>query len=90
MHYYPNNITTNANGEPYAGSRQIGGNGWNAYNRVLAGDISGDGYADLLATEPDGTMHYYPNNITTNANGEPYTGSRQIGGNGWNAYNRIF
>ncbi|GHJ52180.1 hypothetical protein Nm8I071_14870 [Nonomuraea sp. TT08I-71] len=88
--YYPNNIKTNANGEPYTGSRQIGGTAWNSYNRALAGDVSGDGYADLIATKPDGTMHYYPNNIKTNTNGEPYTGSRQIGGNGWNSYNRIF
>ncbi|GHJ52182.1 hypothetical protein Nm8I071_14890 [Nonomuraea sp. TT08I-71] len=87
--YYSNNITTNANGEPYTGSRQIGGNAWNSYNRVLIGDVSGDRYADLIATKPDGTLWYYSNNITTNANGEPYTGSRQIGGNAWNSYNRV-
>jgi hypothetical protein len=90
LQYYSNNINSNANGEPYTGSRQIGDSGWNAFNRVVSGDVSGDGYADVLATKPDGTLWYYPNNINSNANGEPYTGSRQIGGNGWNAYNRIF
>ncbi|WP_446210939.1 FG-GAP-like repeat-containing protein [Micromonospora sp. IBSANI012] len=90
LHYYSNNINSNPDNLPYISSREIGGPGWNAYNRVMAGDVSGDGYADLLATKPDGTLHYYSNNIKSNPNNLPYIGSREIGGPGWNSYNRVF
>jgi hypothetical protein len=53
-------------------------------------DVSGDGYADLLATKPDSTLHYYANNINTNPDNRPYTSGRQIGDSGWNAFNRVF
>ncbi|WP_446210937.1 FG-GAP-like repeat-containing protein [Micromonospora sp. IBSANI012] len=89
LHYYPNNINSSPDGKPYAGGREIGGPGWNAYNRLMIGDVSGDGYADLIATKPDGTLHYYSNNINSNPDNLPYISSREIGGPGWNAYNRV-
>ncbi|MFI0797092.1 tachylectin-related carbohydrate-binding protein, partial [Micromonospora rubida] len=85
--YYGNNINTNPDNRPYGDGRQIG-TGWNQYNRLFLADVSGDGYADLLATKPDGTLHYYSNNINTNPDNRPYGDGRQIG-TGWNQYNRI-
>jgi hypothetical protein len=89
LHYYSNNINTNPDGRPYTSGREIG-SGWGGFDRIMAGDVSGDGYADLVATKPDSTLHYYPNNINTNPDNRPYTSGRQIGDSGWNAFNRVF
>ncbi|MFI6820503.1 FG-GAP-like repeat-containing protein [Micromonospora sp. NPDC050187] len=89
LHYYSNNINTNPDNRPYTSGRQIGDSGWNAFSRVMTGDVSGDGHADLIATKPDGTLWYYPNNINTNPDNRPYTSGREIG-TGWNSFNRIF
>ncbi|MFI0797093.1 FG-GAP-like repeat-containing protein [Micromonospora rubida] len=88
LHYYGNNINTNPDNRPYTDGRQIG-TGWNGFNRILIGDVTGDAHADLVATKPDGTLHYYGNNINTNPDNRPYTDGRQIG-TGWNGFNRIF
>jgi hypothetical protein len=82
--YYPNNLNLNATGLPYSAGNEIG-SGWNADNRVVPGDISGDGYADIVATKPDGSMYYYPNNFNINSNHLPYTGGVQIGSD-WNQF----
>ncbi|MER7416130.1 FG-GAP-like repeat-containing protein [Micromonospora peucetia] len=85
--YYQNVYATNPSG-PLSSGVQIG-TGWNGYTRIVPGDVSGDGYVDLIATESDGTLWYYGNNINTSSNGKPYARSRLIG-TGWNQYNRIF
>ncbi|MGW8065238.1 FG-GAP repeat domain-containing protein [Streptomyces ziwulingensis] len=85
MWLYSNNFTRD-NGTPYNSSRQIG-QGWNNFNRIIAADATGDGYTDLVAFKPDGTMWLYSNNFTRD-NGTPYNSSRQIG-QGWNNFNRI-
>ncbi|MDX8029763.1 VCBS repeat-containing protein [Lentzea sp. BCCO 10_0856] len=78
LHYLPNNINSNPGGRPYGDSINIGG-GFLPFNEIITGDLSGDGYADLMARKPDGTLHYFPNNINSNAGGRPYTTSTQIG-----------
>ncbi|MEU7249004.1 hypothetical protein AB0A87_12825, partial [Streptomyces sp. NPDC045251] len=82
---YSNNFNRD-NGDPYGDVRQIG-HGWNNYNRIIAADATGDGYTDLVALKPDGTMWLYSNNFNRD-NGDPYGDVRQIG-HGWNNYNRI-
>ncbi|MFD1047192.1 FG-GAP repeat domain-containing protein, partial [Kibdelosporangium lantanae] len=37
------------------------GYGWNAYDRILLGDASGDHRSDLIATDDDGKLHVYLN-----------------------------
>ncbi|MEU6716803.1 VCBS repeat-containing protein [Nonomuraea sp. NPDC046802] len=44
-------------------------------------DVSGDGYADVLAVKSDGSLNYFANNFNVSANA-PYGNSRQIG-SGW-------
>ncbi|BCB82850.1 hypothetical protein Psuf_001630 [Phytohabitans suffuscus] len=85
MWLYSNNFNRD-NGRPYSDVRQIG-SGWNAFNRIIAADATGDGYTDLVAWKPDGTMWLYSNNFNRD-NGHPYSDVRQIG-SGWNGYNRI-
>jgi hypothetical protein len=49
--------------------------------------VTGDGYTDLLATKPDGTMWLYPNNIERD-NGVPYSDNRQVG-SGWTGFDQL-
>ncbi|MGW6930095.1 FG-GAP-like repeat-containing protein [Lentzea sp. NPDC054927] len=78
LHYFPNNINTNPGGRPYTNGINIG-SGFQVFTNILLADVSGDGYADLLATKPDGTLHYFPNNINSNPGGRPFTTSTQVG-----------
>ncbi|MFG2105108.1 peptidoglycan DD-metalloendopeptidase family protein, partial [Micromonospora echinaurantiaca] len=87
LHYYSNNINSNPDNRPFTTGREIG-TGWNGLDRVMSGDVSGDGYADVIGTKPDGTLWYYPNNIRSNPDNRPYTSGREIG-SGWNGFNRL-
>jgi DNA-directed RNA polymerase subunit N (RpoN/RPB10) len=85
MWLYSNNFIRD-NGAPYGSGRQIG-HGWNNFDRIIAADATGDGFTDLVALKPDGTMWLYSNNFIRD-NGAPYGSGRQIG-HGWNNFNRI-
>jgi DNA-directed RNA polymerase subunit N (RpoN/RPB10) len=85
MTLYSNNILID-DGIPYARHREIG-HGWNGFDRLIPADVTGDGYTDLLALTPDGTMTLYSNNFVAD-DGIPYGVHREIG-HGWNAYDRI-
>ncbi|MFI8370460.1 FG-GAP-like repeat-containing protein [Streptomyces sp. NPDC085466] len=62
------------------------GGGWNAYDRLAGGsDLTGDGRADLVATDKTGVLWLYP--ATGNA-GAPFSARKRIGG-GWGIYNEI-
>ncbi|WP_249999015.1 CHAP domain-containing protein [Actinoplanes sp. M2I2] len=84
---YANNIERD-NGDPYSVGRQIG-HGWNGFDKLVGADVTGDGFTDLVARKPDGTLWLYPNNIVRD-NGMPYSGgSKQIGFSGWNAFDTL-
>ncbi|MFC5241103.1 FG-GAP repeat domain-containing protein [Streptomyces atrovirens] len=85
MWLYSNNFVRD-DGIPYSSGRQIG-HGWNTYDRIIAADATGDGFTDLVALKPDGTMWLYSNNFVRD-DGIPYSSNRQIG-HGWNTFNRI-
>ncbi|MCJ0871018.1 VCBS repeat-containing protein [Streptomyces sp. AP-93] len=61
------------------------GSGWGSYNKLFgAGDITGDGRADLLARGSDGTLWAYPGNGTAGF------GDRvKIGDGGWNTLKKL-
>ncbi|WP_223874435.1 FG-GAP repeat domain-containing protein [Salinispora mooreana] len=86
---YSNNIERD-NGVPYsyASSRQIG-QSWDAFDTIIGADVTGDGYTDLVARKPDGTLWLYSNNIVRD-NGVPYSyaSSRQIG-QSWDVFDTI-
>ncbi|MFJ7213421.1 GH25 family lysozyme [Amycolatopsis sp. NPDC098790] len=63
---------------PYSSGTQVGA-GWAQFDRIQAGDVTGDGRADLTATKPDGTLWLYTNGGSNTA---PY-GSGTLIGSGW-------
>ena len=78
---YPNNIERD-NGSPYGAATQIG-HGWNGFNKLIGADVTGDGFTDLVARKPDGTLWLYANNFARN-NASPFSTAKQIGFSGWN------
>nr|WP_229402483.1 VCBS repeat domain-containing M23 family metallopeptidase [Micromonospora okii] len=84
---YGNNIVRD-DGMPYnGGSRQVG-HGWGAYTRILAADVTGDGFTDLLALDAAGKLWLYANNFVRD-DGMPYNGGRREVGHGWGAFESI-
>jgi hypothetical protein len=69
---------------PYGLGTQIGA-GWTGYTHLTAADMDGDGYADLLAVAPDGTLREYHNRQDSAA---PYGSSTQIG-SGWQTFTQV-
>ncbi|MEU3631663.1 VCBS repeat-containing protein [Streptomyces fradiae] len=75
----------NGQGTGFAGRTSVG-TGWGAYNALVgAGDITGDGRADLLARTPGGTLYLYPG--TGNASA-PFKARVKVG-TGWQAYTKL-
>ncbi|MEU6716804.1 VCBS repeat-containing protein [Nonomuraea sp. NPDC046802] len=79
LNYFANNFNVSPNA-PYGNSRQIG-SGWADMKHTALGDVNGDGYADILAAKPDGTLRYYGNNFNASPTA-PYGSGYQIG-SGW-------
>jgi Phosphodiester glycosidase len=62
------------------------GTDWLTFNHVALGNMNPeDGYADIVATKPDGTLWRYINSGNV---ASPYSLPSQIG-NGWQTFNRI-
>ena len=62
---------------PY-GSATYVGSGWQAYDRILVGDVTNDGFADIVARTPAGALWLYRNT----GYGHFYP-ALQIGHSGW-------
>lgn len=64
-----------SNTAPYSTGMLIG-SGWQVFGWFLAGDVTGDGRADIVAERPDGTLWLYVNGGSNTA---PYSTGSQIG-----------
>jgi hypothetical protein len=82
MYVYPNQ---GGSGTSTWGPSAYAGYGWN-FAHVLAGDVDGDGRADLVAIDDDGKMYVYPNKGGT---GTSTWGPSTYAGYGWNAYSKV-
>ncbi|MFF3289032.1 FG-GAP repeat domain-containing protein [Streptomyces sp. NPDC003023] len=75
----------NGNGSAVAPRIKIGA-GWNGYNAIVgAGDITGDGRADIVARTPAGQLYLYKGHGQAGWVFE----SRQLIGGGWQGYNKL-
>ncbi|MFC8271305.1 FG-GAP repeat domain-containing protein [Streptomyces sp. NPDC057271] len=65
------------------------GGGWHIYNKVLApGDLTKDGFQDLLARTPDGTLYLYAAKGTAFDYTGPFKTRVKVGG-GWQIYDQL-
>ncbi|KUL48520.1 hypothetical protein ADL22_09285 [Streptomyces sp. NRRL F-4489] len=72
-------------GQRVASRIKVGG-GWNAYDALVgAGDITGDGLADIVARTPGGTLYLYAGTGVADA---PFKARVSLGG-GWNTYRKL-
>jgi FG-GAP-like repeat len=70
---------------PFDPPTRVGG-GWNTYNLLAgAGDLTGDGHADLLARDGAGVLWLYKGTGKTAA---PFAARARVGA-GWNTYNLV-
>ncbi|MFS8103810.1 VCBS repeat-containing protein [Lentzea alba] len=90
-------VVTQANGElfqyansynvnparPYGARNRIG-EGFGQFSIVRSADLTGDGYAELIAMRPNGELLFFENN--TNANGGVPYGSGKWTGDGFNVF----
>lgn len=73
---------TGTNTAPFAARTKVGG-GWGVYNELTgAGDVTGDGRADVLARDASGVLWLYKG---TGQAASPFTARTRVGG-GWSAY----
>jgi hypothetical protein len=75
-------------GAPYGRAGYIG-SGWQTYDRIVAGDFTGDGRTDLIARRPDGTLWLYQNTGAKTATGL-FRPRIQIGLGGWQQFDKLF
>ncbi|MCP9944129.1 VCBS repeat-containing protein [Streptomyces somaliensis] len=72
-------------GQGFAGRSDVG-SGWGVYDALVgAGDITGDGRADLLARTPGGVLYLYAGTGNPNA---PFKARVKVG-TGWQAYAKL-
>ncbi|MFL9683743.1 FG-GAP-like repeat-containing protein [Streptomyces sp. KL110A] len=70
---------------PFAPRTQVGG-GWQTYDKLTGGsDLTGDGRADLLATDRSGALWLYRSTGDTRT---PFAARKKIG-TGWQVYNQL-
>ncbi|MFB7358441.1 FG-GAP repeat domain-containing protein [Streptomyces gardneri] len=68
------------------GARTKIGPGWGVYNHLAGGsDLTGDGKADLVATDKAGDLYLYKG---TGSATTPFGARKKVGG-GWGAYNQL-
>ncbi|WP_370056722.1 FG-GAP repeat domain-containing protein [Leifsonia sp. EB41] len=73
------------------GAGQVIGSGWGsqfAAGKTVSGDITGDGYAEIVAIRSDGALVAYYNNMAINPGHLPYSSGTVIG-SGWQAFTNI-
>ncbi|CAG6395729.1 N-acetylmuramoyl-L-alanine amidase [Streptomyces cocklensis] len=67
-------------------SKSLLGTGWNAFNLLIgAGDVTGDGKADLVARDSSGVLWLYRNTGSATA---PYAAKTRIG-SGWGGFTAL-
>ncbi len=71
---------------PFAAGVRIGAGGWQHFDKITLTDTNSDGLADLVATQPNGTLWLY---LNTPGQAQPFHHGTRIGANGWQAFNTL-
>jgi len=79
LYYYPNNAGVNGGKPVTSATWSSPAATWGGVKHITAGDVSGDGAADLMAVDADGKLYYYPNNAGVNG-GKPVTSAAWASG----------
>ncbi|MFI9584004.1 FG-GAP repeat domain-containing protein [Streptomyces sp. NPDC052236] len=75
----------NGTGTGFAARIKLG-TGWNTFNKLVgAGDINGDGLADVVARTTGGSLYLYPGSGVATA---PFK-ARTLIGSGWGGFNKL-
>lgn len=77
---YTNSIKTSPKA-PFAKVTTIG-SGWNSIVDFFLGDVTGDGYADIIAYHQDGSRWLYQNRYKTDPLHRPFSSAVRIGATG--------
>lgn len=76
----------NGDGLSVKGRVAVGGSGWMQFNTLVgAGDLTGDGRADLIARSSEGLFLY----AGTGKAATPFAAKAQVGGAGWGQYTQL-
>lgn len=88
--YYQNHLSQNPSGPMFTSAQTIG-SGWGpqfGLRTEAAGDLTGDGYSEVVAVRSDGALVAYYNNILANPSHLPYASATLIG-SGWQSFTHI-
>lgn len=69
-------------GNPYRSAPYWAGTGWNLADAMLLGDVTGDGFPDMVVRDGSGSLFIYPHDGAGSTSRNPYT-SRRAAGTGW-------
>jgi hypothetical protein len=75
------NASKLGDGSPFTSAYKVYEN-WGNFTNVAAGDVNKDGWADLAATDKDGSLHLF---LNTRNVAEPFTGPAWVYPTGWGA-----
>jgi hypothetical protein len=86
LHIFLNTKETGADALPFRGAAWVYDSGWGSDVLDIAlGDVTGDAYADLVATRTDGTLTVFGNGLLLPANGgKPFVNPTWQAKTGWN------
>lgn len=86
LHIFLNTKETGPNAMPFRGAAWVYPSGWgDDVLDIALGDVTGDAYADLVATRKDGSLTVYGNGLLRpDFGGKPFVGAMWRVATGWN------
>lgn len=88
--YFQGSLNATSTGVPFTTSQTIG-SGWGpqfGFRLEAMGDLTGDGYSEIVAVRSDGALVAYYNNINSNPGRLPYSSGTVIG-SGWQGFTSV-